>query len=362
MDAELFDIPEEFYFHEEELSQFIYIQVPLFLIKEEVFRGISDSAKILYGLLLNRTGLSMKKKWFDENNRAYINYTIKQVMEDLGIGKTKAKALFAELTDINGTGIGLIRKERIIHKASRIYVMNFTEVYEYLKLLEVEKTSGQIVQKFEENAPEAAEIQVGRKCDPQSAADTAHSRPQVRPTVSRNYGPQSAADATPINKDIIDNNIINIDKDIKSDTDIIPVNPTNHKKTYDMTDGVDAIHEIDSVKKRIKGNVKYEAFAKCPKRWDIHDLDTIIGIMADEYVCGGDFIIGERSIPHELMKSAIEGCDFLTMKKTLDSLDNNTNWIKVPRKYILTVIYNTRLVNGMDTKLNLHHEIMSQLG
>ena len=50
------------------------------------------------------------------------------------------------------------------------------------------------------------------------------------------------------------------------------------------------------------------------------------------------------------------------MKKTLDSLDNNANWIKVPRKYILTVIYNTRLINGMDTKLNLHHEIVSQLG
>ena len=81
--------------------------------------------------MLNRTSLSKRNGWADEYNRTYIVYTIENVQEDLGIGSTKAKKLFAELSDINGTGIGLIRKERVLNKPSRIYVLNFKEVYDY---------------------------------------------------------------------------------------------------------------------------------------------------------------------------------------------------------------------------------------
>lgn len=50
-------IPERFYFHGNEIEQFIHIQVPIALIKDKMFKGISTDAKLLYGLLLNRTGL-----------------------------------------------------------------------------------------------------------------------------------------------------------------------------------------------------------------------------------------------------------------------------------------------------------------
>ncbi len=125
-------IPERFYFHGNEIEQFTHIQVPIALIKDKVFKDISTDAKLLYGLLLNRTGLSIKNHWLDGDNRTYITYTIENVREDLGIGSTKAKKLFAELGDINDTGIGLIKKVRVLNKPSRIYVLNFIEVYTYL--------------------------------------------------------------------------------------------------------------------------------------------------------------------------------------------------------------------------------------
>ncbi|MBR1738129.1 MAG: replication initiator protein A, partial [Firmicutes bacterium] len=53
-------IPEKVYFHGNEIEQFIHIQVPIALIKDKMFKGISTDAKLLYGLLLNRTGLSIK--------------------------------------------------------------------------------------------------------------------------------------------------------------------------------------------------------------------------------------------------------------------------------------------------------------
>ena len=86
-----FEIPENFYFHGNEADQYNFIQVPLPLICEKVFSGISDSAKILYGLLLNRNRMSMLNCWLDKDNRTYLVFSIDNVARELGIGHTKAK-------------------------------------------------------------------------------------------------------------------------------------------------------------------------------------------------------------------------------------------------------------------------------
>ena len=45
-------VPESAYIHENELNQFIHIQVPMELVVSDCFSNISGDAKILYGLLL----------------------------------------------------------------------------------------------------------------------------------------------------------------------------------------------------------------------------------------------------------------------------------------------------------------------
>ena len=176
-----FHIPEELYYHGDEIFDFVYVPIPLALIREAVFEKVSDSAKILYSLLLNRMGLSFKNSWEDKNKRTYIIYTEKEVMDILRIKPTTVRKLFKELSNINGTGIGLIKKERVLNKPSRIYVMNFREVQKKLEDLmdSTEETSGrigqrsdeetaafgQIGQKLDENAPEAAYLQVSRERD-----------------------------------------------------------------------------------------------------------------------------------------------------------------------------------------------------
>ena len=204
-------IPEKFYFHGNEMDQFIHIQVPIVLVKEKEFRGISASAMILYGLLLNRTGLSIRNGWLDENNRTYIIYTIENVKADLGIGKTKAINLFNELSNINGTGIGLIKKVRMINKPSRIYVMNFMEVYRYLSnanvdVNEEEHRDKNVDKNVDNNVDncclEAKETSDDRKCEPPSTANA---------DTNNNYI---------INKDINNIDYININHiNLSEDTD-----------------------------------------------------------------------------------------------------------------------------------------------
>ena len=80
--------------------------------------------KVLYGLMLDRMSLSLKNKWFDEQNRAYIIFTIEDVMELLNCKSQKAVKIMKELDAEEG--IGLIEKIRQgFGKPNIIYVKNF---------------------------------------------------------------------------------------------------------------------------------------------------------------------------------------------------------------------------------------------
>jgi hypothetical protein len=115
------------YYYGIEAEQFAFYRVPRLLIKDERFRNISSDAKLLYGLMLDRMSLSMKNGWFDDENRAYIIYTIENVMSDLGCGKDKAIKVLAELD--SNKGIGLIEKvRRGLGKPDIIYVKNFSTI------------------------------------------------------------------------------------------------------------------------------------------------------------------------------------------------------------------------------------------
>ena len=78
------------------------------MIKDARFKELSSDAKFLYGLMLDRMSLSVKNGWFDDENRAYIYYTIENIMEDLGCARATCAKVIAELDSKNG--IGLIEK------------------------------------------------------------------------------------------------------------------------------------------------------------------------------------------------------------------------------------------------------------
>lgn len=56
--------------------------------------------------MLDRMSLSIKNQWFDDQNRAYIYFSIEDIMELLNCGRNKAIKSMQELDD--ETGIGLI--------------------------------------------------------------------------------------------------------------------------------------------------------------------------------------------------------------------------------------------------------------
>ena len=136
-------LADEYYIRQNEVNSFKYIQIPIQLITSELFNSVSDGAKILYGLLFNRLSLSVSNKMCDEKGRYYVYYTIENVVKDLNICNTKAKKLFAELVNINNTGIGLIKKVRYPNRASRIYIYRFDRIVKLIEIHKDPKNSGE---------------------------------------------------------------------------------------------------------------------------------------------------------------------------------------------------------------------------
>ncbi len=113
------------YFYGDEAEQFIYFRIPRQLITSPRYKSISTDSKLLYGMLLDRMGLSMKNEWYDADGRVYIYYTVEEICEDMTCGRDKAMKLLAELD--TGKGVGLIeRKRQGQGKPTRIYVKRFT--------------------------------------------------------------------------------------------------------------------------------------------------------------------------------------------------------------------------------------------
>ena len=107
-----------------EAEQYSFYRVPKVLFTADYFKALTCEAKVLYGLMLDRMSLSVRNRWFDEEDRVYIIFTIEEIMELLCCKTQKAVKLLKELDSENG--IGLIEKRRPgLGRPNVIYVKNF---------------------------------------------------------------------------------------------------------------------------------------------------------------------------------------------------------------------------------------------
>lgn len=84
-------------------------------------RQLSTDAKVLYGLMLDRMGLSLRNGWFDEEGRVYIYFSVEEIMAMLGCANAKCTKLLQELDSENGIGL-ITRVKQGLCKPDVIYV------------------------------------------------------------------------------------------------------------------------------------------------------------------------------------------------------------------------------------------------
>nr|WP_300831381.1 DUF6017 domain-containing protein [uncultured Acetatifactor sp.] len=272
------------YFYGDEAEQYTFYRIPKVLFTDPGYRRISSDAKILYGLMLDRMGLSVRNGWLDELNRVFIYFTLEDALEYLCCGHTKAVSLFGEL-DKNGL---IERKKQGQGKPTIIYVKNFIR---------------------------KPEIQTSEK-----------RKSKVPQTGSQDFQ-KTATNNTEKNKTKFND----------TDLSIYPARGLTESRGPGADDTMDRIR---AYRRLIKENIEYD-ITRDRLGYDAEILDEILDIMVDT-VCGTKPMvrINGQDFPAEVVRSRLLKLNSEHIKYVVDCLKPNTTKVRNIRSYLLTSLYN----------------------
>ena len=325
------------YYYGIEAEQFSFYRVPRLLIKDERFKGLSSDAKLLYGLMLDRMSLSMKNGWLDDENRAYIIYTIDNIREDLGCSKEKAVKVLAEL-DAN-KGIGLVEKiRRGLGKPDIIYVKNFIIQDEGRKeplnadvSTEVGKTDFKRSEKPTSRSQENRLQEVGK---------TDFSRSEKLTSRGRENQLQEVGETDP--------NYTNYNQTENNYTDVSNTNPINLSvgsegggRTQGKGDMIDVIDETSAYMALIRDNLEYEYHMEYDQYGDKELYEEIYETVCD-VVCvkRRSIRINGEEYPYELVKSRFLKLNSGHVEYVMSCMRETVTKITNIRAYLITALYN----------------------
>lgn len=304
------------YYYGVEAEQFTFVRVPKVLFTDkEHFGGLSNEAKLLYGLLLERMSLSRKNNWIDKHNRVYIIFLpVEEIEESLDVGHEKALNLLKELDD--QSGIGLVKKKcRGLGLPSILYVKNF--------IVKGEQNTDRVpTSRSTEN-----EFQEFGKTDFKKSENQTSENPKNRLLEVR-----------------------------KSDSNNIDINNTDMSYTYDQSidrsqagiqnfspgaDGlIDAI-ERSTVEEKVKKQIDYDCLISHPDSSVVQMAEEIKDLMVD-VLCGDRSVVSEgKRVSEETAKAAYRKITFDHVQYVMKSLVSYPDKISRIDRF-LTVSCSTR--------------------
>ena len=316
------------YYYGVEAEQFSFYRVPRLLIKDERFKGLSSDAKLLYGLMLDRMSLSMKNGWLDDENRAYIIYTIDNIREDLGCSKEKAVKVLAELDA--GKGIGLVEKiRRGLGKPDIIYVKNFIiqdegrkEPFNADVSTEVGKTDFKRSEKPTSRSQENRLQEVGK---------TDFSRSEKLTSRGRENQLQEVGESDP--------NYTDYNQTEKNHTDMSYPNPIN--QSVGKADVIDVIDETSAYMALIRDNLEYEHHMKYDQHGDKEMYEEVYETVCDVVCVKRRTIrINGEDYPYELVKSRFLKLNSSHVEYVMGCMKETVTKITNIRAYLITALYN----------------------
>ena len=287
------------YFYGDQSESYSFYRFPKQLMTGEQFKRLSMDAKVLYGLMLDRMGLSAKNGWRDELGRVYIFYTLTEIQEDFNCGHDRVLRMLAELD--TEKGIGLIeRKKQGQGKPTMIYVKQFSQAEspsprdqsDHFRLRESRS------QEIEE-----AEVQTSE-----------NSKSRLRGSRSADFG---ETDRSKNNKNQTDN----------SYTDL-------------------SIHQSDGweIEQQVREQIDYPLLSM---QYPYDDPDCILQLICDVLSSTAETIrIGNENIPTPKVQTRYRRLTFEHAAYVLDSMRETTTKIYNIRAYLLTALYNAPLTIG----------------
>ena len=328
------------YFYGGEAEQFSFYRIPKVLFTDYHYKMVSVEAKALYGLMLDRMGLSLRNGWFDEEQRVYIFYTLDDAIEMMNLGHNKAVKLFKELEDI-----GLIeRKKQGQGHPARIYVKNFiirSDLTDRLVPvpLEPRRDEAESQPNYAADAYSAGEVQtsqkrksrlpeIGSQDFPKSEVKTSQKRKSRLPEIGSADFRKAEA-----------NNTDNKDKEIiYTDLSINP--PAPLRESQDARYPQARFNQMDRYREQIKENIDYDLLVE-RHPYSAETIDGYIELMV-EICCStkATIRICKEDVPTGIVKNRFLKLDSEHISYVMDCLDHNTTRIGNIKAYILAALFN----------------------
>lgn len=314
------------YYYGNESEQFSFFRIPKVLFTDERFKSISAEAKVLYGMLLDRMGLSRVNGWLDKENRVYIIFTIDEIQENLNCSKQKAVNMMAELDDKNG--IGLIEKKRQgLGKPNILFVKNF--IY---KTAESTENTGE----FKKSRNHTS---VSLKSRIQEVKKQDFKEYENQTSVGMNNGLQEVSN--------LERNNTNL-----NNTEF------SHIQSYPISeDGQDGINQIKKYEELIKANIEYDV-TYATNRFLDKDVENIIALMCDVLTMPDHTTVKVNGValPVGIVKERFFEIKSMHVDYILDALKENPSDIRNIRAYLITTIFNAPATISQYYRTKVNHD------
>ena len=322
------------YFYGNEAEQFTFYRIPKILITSPHFKKISDSAKLLYGLMLDRMSLSIRNGWLDDDNRAYIFFTTNDVMEQMCCGTEKATKMLTELD--SEKGIGLIeRVKQGQGKPAIIYLKKFYELEDTARSTKLSEIESQDVQESKNKTFENRKTRL-------SEIESQDFRESKNKTFENRKSGLSEIESLEFRKSKCNYNNIN-NTDINY---IYPINQDNYNiQNSDTQTEEEWIDRYTKTVDEIKKQIDYDYLIDYAER-DI--VDEVVNIMAEvmtvprpKYKIEGDFVEYD-AVLNNLKKITAE-----QLEVCLLAYSRQRQRIRNPKAYWISGLYNIPLTSNI---------------
>ena len=293
------------FFYGDEAEQFSYFRIPRLLITSPRFNGISVEAKLLYGLMLDRMGLSYKNGWLEEDGRVYIYYTIEEIAEDLNCKRDKAMKLLAELDPDNGIGL-VIKKRQGQGKPSKLYVKRFTSG---------EKSAGT---DFKKSAETDFKKSAGTDFKKSAGAD-----------------PKKSAGADPSYLD-------NIYPDNSYPESVNPsILPSTGNPASARAGAGDGLTDGQAVRERIKKQIDYDFLPYRFNGWELKQADEMLELMVEVAMNRSHTMrVGRDEFVTTYVQDRFKAITIDHIEQVLQGLKENEGRITNVKAYLLASLFN----------------------
>ncbi|MCI6960920.1 MAG: replication initiator protein A [Clostridiales bacterium] len=287
------------YIHSAETEQFSFLRVPKILLQNDTFKGISAEAKLLYSILFDRTELSNRNGWRDDQDRVYIIFTIAEITENMNCGNKKAIQLLDELEHKAGL---IERKRQGLGKPNLIYVKSFYRT----------------VDKYGERH--------FLKCQ----NDTSGSVKATFPEVSESHSNKTNNKKTDLN-----------------DTDPSFLPGCEAKRVDDYRRYEAYFREELEIPILIQGNPSEK-----------ETLEGILDLLAETCSSKRKMIrIAGDDKPIEIVKSRLMKVNSLHIQYVLDCLKENTTYVRDMKQYLLTTLFNAPVTIDPYYQARVNHDM-----